>query len=162
MEILVSRMKIHLKDFALTGHFGPVKIGMKKDNVLEILGNPDHEEAFSTGSTVILYGSYEFYFDTESATLTAIQNDHLQAIDFNNEGCIPFKNDKFEIDTWFLKSNQNINRSEVKALLEADGISFQEKEQYPGNGILYFESGVYLDFDNRDGVWEDDNMIQNS
>lgn len=144
--------KIKLKDFVLTGEFGPVKIGMTKTQVTELLGEPEDDADFGTGYTGLLYGWYEFFFETESGILDSIQNDHLQADCSNHHEMILFKNDKIEIDTWFLKLNQDITRREVKEILVNQKISFTE-EDYWGSDIIRFESGVYLDFDNRDGVW---------
>ncbi len=144
--------KIKLKDFALTGEFGPVKIGMTKKQVIDLLGEPEADQDFGTGYTGLLYCWYEFFFDTDTGILDSIQNDHFQADYSNNEEMIVFKNDKIEIDTWFLRLNQDLTLSEVRRILNEQGISFAE-EEYWGCDIIRFESGVYLDFDNRDGVW---------
>ena len=66
---------------------------------------------------------------------------------------ILFKNDKFEIDIWFLKVNHDITYKEVKEILKRENISFSE-EKYWDNDIIKFESGVFLDFDDRDDIWE--------
>lgn len=144
--------KIKLKDFALTGEFGPVKIGMTKKQVTDLLGEPEADQDFGTGYTGLLYSWYEFFFETDTGILDSIQNDHLQADCSNHDEMILFRNDKIEIDTWFLKLNQDLTRREVKEILDEQRISFTE-EEYWGSDIIRFESGVYLDFDNRDGVW---------
>ena len=144
--------KIYLKNFALTGEFGPVKIGMTKDEVIQIMGEPETDQDFGTGSSGLLYSWYEFFYDTKTGILNSIQNDHLQADCSNHDESIIFKNDKIEIDTWFLKLNQDLTRSDVKKALKKQEISFIE-EEYWGSDIIRFESGVYLDFDDRDGVW---------
>ena len=57
----------------------------------------------------------------------------------------------------FKKLNQDLTRKEVKEILNTENISFREEKKW-GNDIIRFDSGVYLDFDNRDGVWGiDDN-----
>ncbi len=141
--------KISLKDFALTGEFGPVKVGMSKEEVIGLLGRPDYYEDLWTGFTAVLYSWYEFFFDTESGILDSIQNDHLQSDCLNHEDMILFKNEKFEVDIWFLKLHKDISRREVKELLTSEGISFKEEERY--DTIIYrFESGVYLDFSEGD------------
>ncbi len=145
--------KINLKEFALTGDFGPVKIGMTKGQVIELLGEPDSDNDYGTGSTGLLYSWYEFFFDKKTEILKSIQNDHLQADCEEHNESILFKNDKIEIDIWFLKLNQDVTRREVKEILQQQEISFSE-EEYWGNEIIRFKSGVYFDFDDRDGVWE--------
>lgn len=144
--------KINLKEFALTGDFGPVKIGMIKEQVIELLGEPDSDNDFGSGFTGLLYSWYEFFFDKKTKILKSIQNDHLQADCEEHKENILFKNDKIEIDIWFLKLNQDLTRREVKEILQKQEISFSE-EEYWGNEIIRFESGVYLDFDNKDGIW---------
>tara|TARA_B100000795_G_C22534579_1_gene336458 strand:+ start:21 stop:566 length:546 start_codon:yes stop_codon:yes gene_type:complete len=144
--------KIYLKKFALTGEFGPVKIGMSKDQVIQLMGEPETDQDFGSGSSGLLYSWYEFFYETETGVLNSIQNDHLQDDCSNHDESITFKNDKIEIDTWFLRLNQDLTRSDVKKALMSQGIPFSE-EEYWGSDIIRFESGVYLDFDDRDGVW---------
>lgn len=142
---------IKLKDFALSGEFGPVKIGMTKKQVIDHLGTPEDEQDFHTGFTGLYYGWYEFFFFPNTGILDSIQNDHLQT-DLSRHADIHFKNEKIEIDTWFMKHNEDLTRGEVKEILNAQEIPFTE-EEYWGNDIIKFKSGVYLDFDNREGVW---------
>ncbi|WP_299626706.1 hypothetical protein [uncultured Tenacibaculum sp.] len=145
--------KIYLKDFIKTGDFGPVKIGMKKQHVINLLGEPDSDNDFGSGTFGLLYSWYEFFFDKKTQALKSIQNDHLQANCSEHDEMILFKNDKFEIDTWFLKINHDITYKEVKEILKRENISFSE-EKYWDNDIIKFESGVFLDFDDRDDIWE--------
>lgn len=143
---------IYLKDFALTGEFGPVKIGMTKDEVIQIMGEPESDSNFGTGSSGLVYGWYEFFYNTKTGILKSIQNDHLQANCSDHDESIIVKNDNIEIDIWFLKLNQDLTRSDVKKALKKQGIPFIE-EEYWESDIIRFESGVYLDFDDRSGVW---------
>ncbi len=145
--------KISLKHFALTGEFGLVKVGMTKQQVIQFLGKPDYEQDLSTGFTGLLYAWYELFFETKTEILWSIQNDHLQECE-NHHEMICFKNDKVEIDTWFLTINQDITRKQVKETLLKENISFTE-EMYCNEKIIRFDSGVYLDFDNQDGWWVD-------
>ncbi|WP_299715194.1 hypothetical protein [uncultured Tenacibaculum sp.] len=145
--------KIYLKDFIITGDFGPVKIGMTKQEVINLLGEPDSDNDFGSGTFGLLYSWYEFFFDKKTQVLKSIQNDHLQANCSEHDEMILFKNDKFEIDIWFLKVNYDITYKEVKEILKRENISFSE-EKYWDNDIIKFESGVFLDFDDRDDIWE--------
>ncbi len=145
--------KINLKDFIITGDFGPVKIGMTKQQVINLLGEPDSDNDFGSGTFGLLYSWYEFFFDKKTQVLKSIQNDHLQANCSEHDEMILFKNDKFEIDIWFLKVNYDITYKEVKEILKRENISFSE-EKYWDNDIIKFESGVFLDFDDRDDIWE--------
>ncbi|WP_299838467.1 hypothetical protein [uncultured Tenacibaculum sp.] len=145
--------KIYLKDFIITGDFGPVKIGMTKQEVINLLGEPDSDNDFGSGTFGLLYSWYEFFFDKKTQALKSVQNDHLQANCSEHDEMILFKNDKFEIDIWFLKVNLDITYKEVKEILKRENISFSE-EKYWDNDIIKFESGVFLDFDDRDDIWE--------
>lgn len=145
--------KIYLKDFIKTGDFGPVKIGMTKQQVINLLGEPDSDNDFGSGTFGLLYSWYEFFFDKKTQALKSIQNDHLQANCSEHDEMILFKNDKFEIDIWFLKVNHDITYKEVKEILKRENISFSE-EKYWDNDIIKFESGVFLDFDDGDDIWE--------
>ncbi|MEO0468920.1 MAG: hypothetical protein AAF206_04805 [Bacteroidota bacterium] len=141
---------IYLKQFALTGEFGPVKLGMSKTEVLALLGKPDGDIDLGKAFSSLQYGWYEFFFIKKTGTLESIQNDHLQAQFTHGNRTINFKNDTFEIDPWFVKAGQDISRKEVKNILRAEGLSFAEEES-GGSEIIRFDSGITLDFDNRDG-----------
>lgn len=138
-------MKILLKDFALTGKFGPVNVGMHRDGIVEILGKPDAEQDFGTGFSGLLYAWYEFFYYTDSKILSSIQNDHLMANCLNHGECIYFENDKFRIDHWFLDAGKDFTYQEVKDILVKEKINFKEvsKRDYLE---LKFESGVKMDF----------------
>lgn len=112
---------------------------------------------FTETQIIQILNEYEFFYDTKSGVLSSIQNDHLQADCLNHDESINFKNDKIEIDTWFLKLNQDLTKSDVKKTLKKQEIPFIE-EEYWGSDIIRFESGVYLDFDDRDGVWAIDEV----
>ncbi len=162
-------LKVHLKDFALTGNFGPVKIGMSLDQVISLLGPPEGTE-YIEPTTFLLYGWYEFFFDTPSRKLFAIQNDKLQANGTYNDEMILFRNKTIEIVPWFLQLNKDFTFSEVKQIMQNAKIDFSESNS-SGDKVIQFESGVYFDFDDRDGEWnildeggiekDEDNVIQN-
>lgn len=147
--------KIFLKHFAITGKFGPITVGMTKNEVIQLLGEPEEDRDFGTGSSGLYYGWYEIFYDSKTEVINAIQNDHLQAHLGDNSEAIHFKNDLIEIDTWFVKPDSDITFSEVTNILNKESISYKQ-EEYWGNEIIRFESGVYLGFDNRNNIWEID------
>jgi hypothetical protein len=57
---------IHLKDFMTKGKFGLVEIGMKIDEVIKYLGEPDWQNDYDTGFSEIGYSWYEFFYPTET------------------------------------------------------------------------------------------------
>lgn len=98
VRILLHPMHIiSLRHFVLTGEFGPLRIGMDKSEVVELLGKPGWEYANGTGLSWTNYGCYELmYFDGK---LTGIQNDHVQAACDNHGDLISYENDWFRVDT---------------------------------------------------------------
>jgi len=136
---------VSLKDFILTGKFGPVHTGMTMDEVIDILGIPGSVNHFQV-STGINYAWYEFFFDPEQDNrLTAIQNDHLMHTDEYAQG-LAFANSRFSIDTWLLETGRNISRNEIMTVLEAENIPWENVPFYDLD-IIKLESGVTLDFD---------------
>ena len=156
---------ISLKEFALTGQFGPVQIGMTEEEVLDLLGEPEKTLNLSKPYEGIAYNWYEFFFVKKTGKLYGIQNDHLQFDCSNHEEMILFKNEKFKVDTWFIEVNRELTRRDVRKILKEERIPFTEKEHFEDT-VFLFESGVYLDFDNRDGSyvydgedWEKDESV---
>lgn len=63
---------IYLKDFVLTGQFGPVKLGMSKEEMIQVLGQPDDDIDYDTGSCGLYYGWYEFFYFKDSEKINGI------------------------------------------------------------------------------------------
>ncbi|XZF16473.1 hypothetical protein ACTHGU_10055 [Chitinophagaceae bacterium MMS25-I14] len=139
-------IKISLKDFVLTGRFGPVTIGMHKTEIISLLGEPDGENDYGTGSSGLNYDWYELFYDTGTGILHALQNDHLTANAHYKTANPHYRNNKMYIDPWFIRYNRNITRKQITAILQQEKIPFIEKNKW-GNDILIFESGVTMDFE---------------
>ena len=142
--------EIKLIDFIRTGYFGLVHLGMTRDKVVSLLGQGD--EGYK-GS--LWYGSYELFFDEENDTLTGIQNDHLFNCEVGGDDAALFRNDRFQIDPWFLSSARHVTYRECIKYISEAGVSFVEKHEWDAYKII-FDSGVYLSFDNFDSFWEVD------
>jgi hypothetical protein len=146
---------ISLKDFALTGHFGPIGLGMSKDDLIAHLGEPDGINQFSD-TVDINYAWYEFFCFNSTGKICGIQNDHLslriihqrRRIKWQREA-ICFENDHFRIDTWFLKPGKDVSYFQAIALLNNENIPFQEIFDEFTGWRVQFESGVFIDFDHR-------------
>ncbi len=143
---------ISLKEFALTGRFGPVTVGMSKEQLLALLGPPESDNDFGTGWGGLRYGSYEFFYELENGLIASMQNDHLQANCDNHGEMILFKNEAFTVDPWFLEAGRDFTYAQVIGILKGEKITFQE-EKDRHIPFIRFASGVTLDFDNRDGVY---------
>jgi hypothetical protein len=134
-------MIISMKDFALTGNFGPVKIGMSKNDVIELLGQPSGESALYAGHVGVCYGRYEFFFD-QGDILYAIQND---SCDPNFPRHVEFRNKRFKIDPWVLRTPLTHTLTRVGGKLERESIPHSLID-YFGRTAIQFPSKVVLDF----------------
>jgi hypothetical protein len=159
---------ISLKDFVLNGNLGPVKIGMTRDEVVSLLGEPDNDYMNDNGLGFFSYSGYEFFYDKKKNDRTyGIQNDNL-AISPNlktkrvyNTSEICFSNDYFTIDIWFLKKGRYLTYKQVVQILKEEKIDYEIIEKH-GVPIFKFASGVEMDFDDNSGVfiYEEDGKFQ--
>ncbi|ACU61879.1 hypothetical protein [Chitinophaga pinensis] len=151
-------MTVSLRDFILTGKFGPVTLGMTIEEVMDILGKPDGLTEYDNGHSEVYYAYYEFFFLTESRILYGIQNDHLATFPniktgrVNNKRDICFSNDKFTIDTWLLKKNRYMVFKEVFNRISEEGIEFTLERTYDDYRGICFTSNVKLGFNDNSGV----------
>lgn len=157
---------ISLKNFVQTGQFGPVTIGMTKDEVINLLGEPEFDNDYHTGSGGLVYAWYEFFYWQDSLKMNGIQNDHLRTWPGNkrkktqiHQEAICFRNDKISIDIWFLKPGQDITYCEVIKILRDEQIQFEEvNDPYQGY-LITFESGVKMDFVNGESHFQQNENI---
>ena len=140
-------MVISLRQFALTGKFGPVEIGMTKSAVISHLGEAESECNYDKHAFSLSYGAYELFFNKPDEKLTGLQNDHLFYVDQTKNDSVLFSNSKFEIDSWFIKPYQYSKYAEVRAILQIEGIAFIEESQWGATNIK-LNSGIYLSFTN--------------
>lgn len=135
---------LSLRQFLTTGEWAPVKIGMTIPAVAELLGEPDCQTDFGTGTIGTLYDWNEFFFDDQTQQLMAIQNDHLFPLP-DSYGPFLFQNDHFSMDAWFLAEQTSWTRGQITEKLTALGITFTVQPLW-GYTVLAFESGAYFDF----------------
>jgi hypothetical protein len=140
-KLLGAKMIISMKDFALTGKFGPVRIGMSKDDVIGLLGRPTGEAKLNAGHVDVQYGNYEFFFD-KGHILYAIQNDRCNP---KNPESVEYKNKRFKIDPWVLRTPRAHTLTRVGGQLEREGIPHSLID-YFGRTAIQFPSKVVLDF----------------
>ncbi|NOT93268.1 hypothetical protein [Ferruginibacter sp.] len=149
-------MEISLREFILKGNFGPVQIGMTKNEIINTLGKPDSDTDYGE-SGELYYGYYEFFYWTENQILFAIQNDHLIADCTNHNEMILFENNNFKIDVWFLEVGRDFTYKEIKDILNKEGLEYTEEISYKnGPNILKFKSGVFFDFSSGYIGWGSD------
>jgi len=137
-------------------------MGMSKVDVMNFLGPRGGRENDSSlggfvGSAGMLYGWYEFlFFDDE---LILIQNDSYNPQD---PTAVEFKNDKFEVDPWFLRTPLEITFLDAIKNLESDGLSYEIAHAgSPENGIkvIMLPSGFFFDFEQEPKNLEDRPLI---
>lgn len=139
---------IYLKEFIKTGAFGPISMGISKDDLILHLGE-DFDYSDVTDTQIIKYGWYEFFYWTEAKSIFGIQNDHLQADCLNHGNMIYFQNDRWKLDPWFLKENRHTSLGQVIEQLEQEQILFEVVPVYSGASdhmIRCLKSRVALDF----------------
>ena len=141
MQTLIS-----LKQFALTGDFGPVRVGMKRDIAVQLLGEPDTDHDYGGGSCALYYAWYELFYEGKTGEITGIQNDHLLVRDRKHKLDIYFETERAKIDKWFLRYTKNISEEQVRAILDEEPIPYSMVPHFDSE-ILKFPSGVYLDFE---------------
>jgi hypothetical protein len=139
---------ISLKNFILTGNFGPIKIGMTKSQIIEYLGAPDEIADFGAGLSGLFYNGFEFFYDTENNdALYTIQNDNLMYYPESSGRKIKISKSA-QFDTcYFTLKHTEYNR--IKKALQQDNIAFTEQAGEDYDRFL-FESGVELFFRHED------------
>lgn len=138
-------IEVSIKEFIRTGDFGPVKLGMSKDEVIDLLGNPDSDNKIRKTGSILLYSWYELFFDNEKV-LKSIQNDHYQP---NLPNTYKFSNAKFRIEPWILNADETQTIDSIAHRLKDVGIDY-EKEFYYERYVLRAKSGVIVDFDDEE------------
>ncbi len=143
-------MTISLKDFILTGRFGPIYIGMPMDELKRILGEPGDSHDSGAGTALLFYEGFEFYYETDRNTLYGIQNDNVQYELPDIQGNVFQFKDDIQIDTWFIQFGKPLSYAQVVGFLRSEKIEFQERDRIDYDE-LKFPSGVTFDFEN----WKD-------
>ena len=136
-------MKINLKEFAITGNFGPIKLGMTKADLINSLGKPDDDNNYGVGYGGVNYGMFEFFYQMELGRITGIQNDHY---DPEYPECFVFKNDSFQLDSWFFEANKDYDLKGVAGILTADQLEFKI-EKFLDRKIIVMLSGFVIEFE---------------
>lgn len=144
-------IQVFIKDFFRTGNFGPIKLGMRRDELEQILGEPDNLAYVHSNKRryagIYLYGNIEFHFDeSPESHLWLIFSDHFQ--DKLQGG------KTVEFDPWFVR--QGVSREEVEAELRKCGINYQNVEWPSDDNTtrLLVGAGIELVFINTRKIYE--------
>ncbi|BDY04671.1 hypothetical protein [Ferrimonas sp. YFM] len=138
-------MKIRIEEFLKSGRFGPLELGTSKDLAIASLGEPDCDADLGKTGSILLYGWYELFFNRENQ-LHSIQNDNY---DPSRKESYLFKNEKIEIDPWFLNEALNQCIGDISRALEEKGMEYEVIDYY-GRDAIKLKSGVVIDFDEEE------------
>lgn len=141
-------MVISIRDFISTGDFGPIKIGVTKDFVIETLGNPIKITEFENGLAEILYNGFRFFYVQENKRVYAILcqsfNDSFEILPrkkiFNLSQGI-------KVNTDFFIIGEKTKYKDLKNKLVRENFNYEE---YSGKfwDKIICESGVEFIFNN--------------
>ena len=136
---------ISLKNFILTGNFGPIALGTEKRQVYEFLGQPNEIVDFGAGMSGLFYNGFEFFYWTENEKIFAIQNDNLNQL-LTRKAKYKITKDII-IDTSFLQFGQVLSYENLTQYLSKEKIIFKVISKLEFD-IIKFNSGVTFDFEN--------------
>ncbi|HLP38113.1 hypothetical protein [Lacibacter sp.] len=110
-------------------NFGPIKIGDKKDFVIQTLGQPDgfsNPDFNPENYDAILYDRYEFNFRQDK--LNSISNSHIlnwaSSWKFNRN--FHYQNENFKVTSWFKKPWIDTQLKSIKKKLDQEKITYIE------------------------------------
>ena len=131
---------VNMLEFLRTGDFGGIRLGMTRQEVREILGEPPNwsitrKRKRSEMAAVWKYGSIEIYFEDASGKVHMIFSD-----DFPLMG-----SETLQLDSWILR--EGLLLEDARLELDKGNLKYQvAEESLIGATRLDFESGVRLRF----------------
>ena len=135
---------ISLIDFFRTGNFGPIQLGMTRQEIYGLLGEPDWYQSPDTNlmrSNIWMYEPIEFHFFDESP-LRLIFTDHISYPNYWNSK-------RIRLDAWLFSNGYQPNKNELEAGLRKQHVPFtyikiKPKDEGDIKGKFLFESGVEI------------------
>lgn len=131
---------VSLRDFLRTGTFGPVQLGLSREQVQQRIGLPD-----ATGGTsrkyripaVWKYGDIELYYERGADRLIGIYMDDFETLSGGTS---------IDLDAWLVQGGWPLEEAR-QALVEAElGFSEQPWNGEPEGTLLVTVAGVHLGF----------------
>jgi hypothetical protein len=113
-------LEVSLKELIESGHFGPLRLGMSREQVEGLLGAPDDLSVGSrkySQACILKYGDVEFHFDPRGGGLWLI---HLEQLDSPSAG------KAVNLDPWVIQSSLTL--PEMERCLSLSGITYQVTE----------------------------------
>ncbi|MBI5542780.1 MAG: hypothetical protein HY901_02750 [Deltaproteobacteria bacterium] len=109
-------VRISLREMLATGRFGPVTLGMHRDEVEHVLGRPDTVGGTSRKHREPLiwkYGTFEIHFDLGRHEVSLVYADNFRVLEGGTQ---------LEIDSWALSGEST--REAVEDALQRESIVF--------------------------------------
>jgi hypothetical protein len=131
--------QISLKEFLITGTFGPIELGATRQQLIDILGKPQRwgTQKDQASAEIWRYSWIEFYFPHGGDGLYMILCDHLDWLESRA---------RFDLDLWIL-SNQ-LTLAAFETAMNDQQISFTKThDQKWGLTDIELQSGVTLTFE---------------
>jgi len=126
-------IEVNFLDLIKNKSFGPIKIGDKKDFVIQTLGQPD---SFSNPDfnpeyyDAILYDWYELNFRQDK--LNSISNSHILnwAKNWRFNRKFHYQNENFKVTSWFKKPSIDTQLKNIKKKLDQEKVIYSESIFY--------------------------------
>jgi len=155
-------MHVDILHFLKTGEFGQIRLGMSRQQVLDILGEPisfygywpsqsvgDEVSPFANECPLWIYGTIEFYWGEKTDRLYMIYSDDMDRIGLIDE--------KIEYDLRIYGEFRPPNKEQCASALHEAGIPYTIEVDKSGLASgLVLPSGVVLRYDNQ---WEDKGKV---
>ena len=136
---------VHLDEFLRTGELGPVRMGMSRDDVLRVLGEPERLGGTSKNHPQALiwkYGDVELHFDPGTDLIALVYADGFD---------LPHGALGLALEPGWLRGGLPLDTA-LARLAEAELSSAMRVPDYdPGHAVLELESGVLLGFNVEGG-----------
>ena len=114
-------VNVSLKELIQLGHFGPVRLGMSREQVESFIGEPDDSGVGSRKhpqATILKYGDVEFHFDPRDGRLWLIHLGQFEA---------PSAGKSVRLDPWIIRASLTV--PEMEEGLSRSGIGYQVTDQ---------------------------------
>jgi hypothetical protein len=144
-------IQVNMLDFLRTADFGDVKLGMNREEIYHLLGEPPdwsitRRRKYPHDAAIWRYGSIEFYFADIDDTLNMIYSDHFPVEDSAN----------LILGAWILRPELPLDEALIP--LRRVNLTFRQiiDSKIECTSLL-FQSGVHLTFETTDDRISNDN-----
>lgn len=135
-EKLNFRVHLSLLDFFKTGNLGKACVGMERNELKDILGNPDE-----ISGPIWWYGNIEFHFG-EGQRVFLIYCDHIDRIGYDGKS--------INLDAWIFEEYRPPSKEQLVNALHNEGITYEHKElQLYGEFVLDSRVTVNYEYDDH-------------